>query len=149
MRQTLRVLLAAAVGFVAVVALIGLLTARDDPGIAPAPDEAATLGAPAERDDGPLTARERRLLEAGAVFLLYGDGRPPAPLVALRDELSGPPDPAVERAGQAVILRRADVDGVVALAWARTLRVDRADDERLRAFASYWLGRGADPSASG
>ncbi|MGH2856285.1 MAG: hypothetical protein ACRDMJ_02240, partial [Solirubrobacteraceae bacterium] len=55
--------------------------------------------------------------------------------------------PALAAAGGAIVLAyRPGVDGIVALAWTRMLRVSSAQDPALRAFAQFWLGRG-DPHA--
>lgn len=67
-----------------------------------------------------------------------------AMLVALAEEIAGPPDPALEEAGQAVIVeRRPDqATAIVARAWQRRLEADRADDAMVRAFVERWLGQG-------
>lgn len=83
-------------------------------------------------------------LELGDVILFYDGPRPPAPLAALQEELTGPFDAELAAAGQAVILApRAGSGAVTAAAWRRLLRADRADDPAVREFAEYWLGRGA------
>jgi hypothetical protein len=92
------------------------------------------------RDGVPLS--DDQLLEAlhlGNVVFAY-DGLP-AELKKIQDEISGPFDPELAAAGQAVILdRRPGVKGVIALAWRRELR--SGDPERLREFADAWLGQG-------
>jgi hypothetical protein len=92
------------------------------------------------RDGVPLS--DDQLLEAlhlGNVVFAY-DGSP-AELKKIQDEISGPFDPELAAAGQAVILdRRPGVKGVIALAWRRELR--SGDPERLREFADAWLGQG-------
>jgi hypothetical protein len=92
------------------------------------------------RDEVPLS--DDQLLEAlhlGNVVLAY-DGSPAA-LKKIQDEVSGPFDPQLAAAGQAVILdRRPGVKGVIALAWRRELRSD--DPAQLRDFADAWLGQG-------
>jgi hypothetical protein len=92
------------------------------------------------RDEVPLS--DDQLLEAlhlGNVVFAY-DGSPAA-LKKIQDEVSGPFDPQLAAAGQAVILdRRPGVKGVIALAWRRELRSD--DPAQLRDFADAWLGQG-------
>jgi hypothetical protein len=99
-----------------------------------------------------LPTREGRLspdeilhaLELGDVILFYDAARPPAALRALQREVSGPFDAEVAAAGQQVILARRDGAGAVtAAAWRRLLRADDPADPRVRAFAEYWIGRGA------
>jgi hypothetical protein len=92
-------------------------------------------------DDQLLTA-----LEQGNVVLAFNDPLQARALRSLADAVGGPFDPAVAAAGQAVILdrRRAGPRGTVtALAWRHELVVGSPSDARLRAFAQYWLGRGA------
>jgi hypothetical protein len=92
------------------------------------------------RDQVPLS--DDQLLEAlhlGNVVFAY-DGSPAA-LKKIQDEVSGPFDPELAAAGQAVILaRRPGVKGTIALAWRRELRSD--DPAQLREFADAWLGQG-------
>jgi hypothetical protein len=94
------------------------------------------------RDRTELT--DDQLLEAlhlGNVVLTYPTAQPPAALTSLQQDVSGPFDPAVAAAGQAVILaRRPGSKGIVALAWRRELRSD--DPAQLRAFADAWLAQG-------
>jgi uncharacterized protein DUF3105 len=82
-----------------------------------------------------------QLLEAlhlGNVVIAY-DGDPPSGV----QDVSGPFDPELAAAGQAVILdRRPGVGGVVALAWRRRLVAKGPDDPQLREFAEAWLGQG-------
>ncbi len=83
-------------------------------------------------------------LQAGDVVLMYGTAAPPPGLQALAGTLAPPFSAALAAAGQAVILaRRPGVTGVIGLAWTRLVRVARPGDPRLRAFANFWLGRGA------
>lgn len=134
---------AVAIGLAAVIGLVRFFDARDEAGVAPS----ATGGAvPGRAVDGPqLEPAQERLLARGNVIVVHGARRPPAALVALRDRLAGPPDPALTAAGQAVVLeRRAGVDGVEAHAWRRVLRTADPADPRLAAFVDYWLGRGDD-----
>jgi len=136
-------LVALVVGFAAVVGLMLFLNSRDDAHLDPS---AVVLpGEPFATPEQYLDAGQVRLLRRGDVYLLYGDRRAPAQLEALRERLSGPPDPALEQAGQAVVLvRRAGLDGVVALGGERILRASDASDPQLEPFASQLLG-GAQP----
>jgi hypothetical protein len=82
-------------------------------------------------------------LELGDVVILYETARPPAALVRLQRELTGPFDAELAAAGQAVVLARRPGSGpATALAWDRDLRASSASDPRLRDFAETWLGRG-------
>ena len=96
--------------------------------------------------DGARLSDDRILqaLETGNVVLVYGSTQPPPALRALADDLAGPFDPELAKAGQAVILaRRPATRGVVALAWRHLLHVRSATDPALRAFTDFWLGRPA------
>jgi hypothetical protein len=94
-------------------------------------------------DDQLLTA-----LAAGNVVFLYGTRRPPAGLRALANSVAAPFTPALAAAGQAVILgHRADIPGVIGLAWTRGLHVRTPTDPQLRSFALVWLGHGARAAA--
>lgn len=136
-------IVATIVGLACVIGLMLFLNSRDQAHVDPS---AVTL--PGERFANPgqyLDAQQLRLLRAGDVFLIYGGRRPAAELVALRDQLSGPPDPALERAGQAVVLvRRAGLKPIVALGGDRILVAPVADDPQLEQFAAQLLG-GAQP----
>jgi hypothetical protein len=82
-------------------------------------------------------------LRLGNVVLFYDGEKAPQALVALQEEVSGPFDPELAAAGQAVILaRRPSVGGIVALAWRRRLNASGPDDPKLREFAEAWLGQG-------
>jgi hypothetical protein len=133
---------AVVIGLIAVVGLIVFFNSRDDPGVDQSVDAGPVPGQTVAADPQ-LDAAQDRLLAAGNVIVLYGGARPPAALVALRERLSGPPDPALTEAGQAVVLQRGrGLRGVEAHAWRRVLRAQDPADPRLEAFASYWLGRG-------
>lgn len=83
-------------------------------------------------------------LELGNVVLAYPGARAPSALRSLQRDVAGPFDAELAAAGQALILgRRADAEGIVALAWARQLQVSSARDPALREFAEHWLGKGA------
>jgi hypothetical protein len=86
-------------------------------------------------------------LAAGNVVFMYGASQPPRGLAAIAQAVGGRFTPALAASGQAVILaRRPGARGVVALAWTRMLRSVSAPD--LRAFAQFWLGRGAGTTAT-
>ena len=102
------------------------------------PDRPPTSGPhrpePVERDQTELS--DDQILEAlhlGNVVIAY-EGDPPT---AVQDEVSGPFDPDLAAAGQAVILaRRPGIGETTALAWRRRGTGD------LRAFAEAYLGQG-------
>ena len=162
-----RVGLVAAGVLVAVAGLLALavaFNARDDPEVASAtgpgelqPDRGSGHDAAANVTDefptsGPhreeLVTRDRRrltddqilhALELGNVVILY-DGPPPA---AVQEEVAGPFDAEVARAGQAVILaRRPGAGPATALAWRHVYKAADPTDPGLREFAEAWLGRG-------
>jgi hypothetical protein len=151
-----------------VAGLVGLMafaSGRDDAGLAdhssegPGTYEAASTGDPPTSgaheqrnvtgedevsDDALLTA-----LEQGNVVIAYEQPKPPADLVQLREDLSGPFDAELAAAGQMVILvHRGDADGIQALAYQRRLRAESATDPQLRAFAEAWLGKGRETAGS-
>ena len=98
---------------------------------------------PIERDGRAIS--DDQLLEAlqlGNVVVFYGGDAPAGALLALQRDVSGPYDPRLAAAGQAVILaRRPGIVGVIALAWRRRLVARDASDPALRAFAEAWLGQ--------
>ena len=135
---------------------IGLLlffVARDDAPVEHRGATTSTVSAgPGEGTAGdagnelPMRDRARllRALEAGNVVLVYGERADRRRLEALAEEVAGEPDPALEEAGQAVLVaRRRGRRGVVGLAYQRILRVASPSDPELRRFADAWLGRGA------
>jgi hypothetical protein len=130
------------IGLAAVVALIAFFNSRDDAGV----DTGGSAQAPGEVFDQPqqyLDARQVTLLRKGDVYVVSARARAPA-LVGLRDALSGPPDPVLEQAGQAVVLvQKPGVEGVVALAHGHRLVTQDPSDPALERFAAHWLGRGA------
>ena len=92
-------------------------------------------------------SRDRMLsaLEQGNVVLVYGSRDFEPQLRGIQEEVAGPFDPSLAKAGQAVILDyRPETGGVVALAWRRMLRTSSADDPKLQQFADAWLGKGAE-----
>jgi uncharacterized protein DUF3105 len=83
-------------------------------------------------------------LQVGDVVIVYGGIRPPAGLEQFTRSVAPPFSPELAATGDAVILaRRPGTAGVLALAWAHMLRVQRASDPALREFVQFWLGRGA------
>jgi Protein of unknown function (DUF3105) len=98
--------------------------------------------------DGVRLTRDQVLqaLERGNVVVFFDSARAGRTLRALQGELTGPFDPAVAAAGQALILaRQPGTKGVIAAAWRHLLSVRSARDPQLTAFAQYWIGRGAQP----
>jgi len=129
---------AALVALLAVAGAVGLLlffASRDEAELATPP-----AGGPGEVAPGATSD----VLARGNVVIQHRRAADAAALRALAEELGGPPDPAVEQAGGAVLVRRrAGADApVVALAWRRRLEATGPDDPRLRAFVESWLGRG-------
>jgi hypothetical protein len=95
-------------------------------------------------DDQLLTA-----LAAGDVVFMYGTRTPPPQLAAAARTVAPAFTPALAASGQAAILaRRPGTAGILALAWAHMLRVMTPTDPALRAFAVFWLGRGAPHASS-
>ena len=84
-----------------------------------------------------------QILEAlalGNVVIAY-DGEAPS---AVQEEVSGPFDPELAAAGQAVILaKRPGIGAPQALAWRHRLVASGPDDPKLQEFAEAWLGQGA------
>jgi hypothetical protein len=81
-------------------------------------------------------------LALGDVVFLYSTPQPPTGLQTIANDVAPPFTPALARAGQAVILARwPGLSKVTAVAWTRVLRSDSGAE--LRAFAGYWLGKGA------
>jgi hypothetical protein len=127
--------LVAVLALAGAVALLLFFTARDEP----------ELATPAGAGPGePAPGATSDVLARGNVVIQHRRAADGAALRALAEEFSGPPDPAIEEAGTAVLVRRrAGADApVVALAWRRRLEATGPDDPRLRAFVESWLGRG-------
>jgi hypothetical protein len=144
------------------------VAAKVNPGLGQAfRDQGATALAPGQRrphyDSNPPTSGphipepvlldEARLsvdqlleaLELGDVVIFYGTRRPPYELTALANRLADAPfTPALAADGDAIILApRPRTVGLIATAWAHTVRVSAPDDPLLSQFVNYWLGRGA------
>jgi hypothetical protein len=127
------VVLAAAGAFGA----IAFFNARDDAGVN---TQQTGPGVPVAQL-GPI-ANEAPKTQAGNVVLLYANRSQRPALDALANDVAGPATPALQAAGQAVIVQHAsDAGGVVAIAGKRGLRVATPSDPQLRAFVEAWLGR--------
>lgn len=109
------------------------------------PSSGAHVPLPVLRDGVELNDDQLlQALENGNVVIFYGGHRAPAGLPALAQSIAGPFSLALAAAGQALILvRRPGTTGLIGLAWAHEVRVSAPNDQLLRAFAQYWLGRGA------
>jgi hypothetical protein len=108
------------------------------------PSSGGHTPSPVGRDRAELTDDQLlSALQLGNVVLVYPDAKPPAELVAIQNDVSGPFDPALEQAGQAVILMRRPDAKLQALAWKRRLVASAPSDPALRDFADAWLGQGA------
>jgi hypothetical protein len=109
------------------------------------PTSGAHFARPVLRDGARLS--DDQLLQAlalGDVVIMYGGPSPPPGLRTLAGSVASPFTPALAAAGQAVILaRRTGTSGLIGLAWAHMVRVAGPGDPLLRAFATFWLGRGA------
>jgi hypothetical protein len=88
-------------------------------------------------------AGARPVVAPGNVVLLFSDERETSALRALATDTGGPATPAVQAAGQAVIVRRQTGvrAPVVALTSDRRYDARGPDDPALRGFVEYWLGR--------
>lgn len=158
MRRALPVLAGVLIVAAGLFGLLSLFNGRDSgsvttdaasgPGVLEtAPGDPPTSGEPgSESLEGEGDVSDRALvsaLAAGNVALVYGTPKPPAELVAVQERTSGPFDPEIAAAGLSVVLvRRAGVDGVQALAWQRRLKADSPADPQLGQFVDVWLGRG-------
>lgn len=113
-------------------AALAFFNARDDATVA--------------RGDGPGRPRPPGTdppVRAGNVVLLHERPALEAPLQALAADIAGEPTPALQAAGQAVLVRRAANLGPDVRAITATRQIDAvgADDPQLRAFVEHWLGR--------
>jgi hypothetical protein len=109
------------------------------------PTSGAHVPQPVPSDGAPLDDDQLlQSLQTGNVVLMYGTRTAPPGLGALARAVAPPFSPYLAAAGQAVILaRRTGTSGVIGLAWSHMIRVGAPGDPLLRAFASFWLGRGA------
>ena len=125
--------------------------ARLRPGQAPPrydsepPTSGPHLPAAVDRDRAQLS--DDQLLQAlsvGDVVLMYGTRTPPQGLPSTARVIAPPFTPALAATGQAAVLAyRPGTTGVLGLAWTHMVHVRSPTDPTLRAFAQYWLGRGA------
>ena len=101
--------------------------------------EAVTADDATLNDDQLLQA-----LQVGNVVIAYGTRQPPPGLAAFARSAAPAFTPALAASGDAVILaRRPGTTGLVGLAWAHLIRVQKASDPGLAQFVAFWLGRGA------
>ncbi|MGZ4170639.1 MAG: DUF3105 domain-containing protein [Solirubrobacteraceae bacterium] len=109
------------------------------------PTSGPHLPAATDRTGAQLT--DDQLLQAlsvGDVVLMYGTRTPPPGLAAMATSIAPAFSPALAATGQAAVLAyRPSTTGVLGLAWAHMVHVRSPTDPTLRAFAQYWLGRGA------
>jgi hypothetical protein len=131
--KALLAIAAAVLGVIGVAALAAFFVSRDD----------ATVP---QQDAGPGVERApgaRPAVRPGNVVLLYSDERLTSDLRALAARTAGEPSPALEAAGQAVVLRRRPNlrTPVTAVTASRRLTATAADDPRLESFIEYWLGK--------
>lgn len=120
------------VAVLGVAALAAFFSSRDD----------ATIVGP----DGPGVARPasaQPTVKPGNVVLLYSDERLTSDLRALAQRTAGAPGPALQAAGQAVLVERRPgvASPVLALSSTRQLAAGGPDDQALEAFIEHWLGR--------
>jgi hypothetical protein len=124
---------AALLAVIGVAALAAFFVSRDD---ATVPDGGG----------GPGVARAAGAqphVKPGNVVLLYSDERLTSDLRDLAARTAGAPDPALEAAGQAVVVQRrpnlrAPITAVTA---RRQLKASGPADPALERFIEYWLGR--------
>ena len=134
MRRTALLAVAVLLALAGTVAIVSFLQSREDSGLG-STENGPGVAAPDE------TAPQ---LRAGNVVLTHRAADDGATLRALAEDLAGPPDPALEEAGQAIAVehRPDQAQAVVARAYRRRLEADSARDPALRRFAEFWLGRG-------
>jgi hypothetical protein len=99
----------------------------------------ATQSGPGE----PRPAGAEPRVRPGNVVLLHSDERLTRELRLLAERMAGPPDAALEAAGQAVLVQQRPNLGVPVTAVTATRMLEAAgpDDPALEAFIEYWLGR--------
>ena len=134
MRRAALLAVAVLVALAGTVAIVSFLQSREDSDIG-ATDDGPGVAAPDETEPR---------LRAGNLVLTHRSQADGPALRALAEDLAGPPDPALEEAGQAIAVehRPDQAQAVVARAYRRRLEADSARDPALRRFAEYWLGRG-------
>jgi hypothetical protein len=83
-------------------------------------------------------------LELGDVVIMYGSPTAPPGLRAVARQVAPAFNPALVATGaQLIFARRPGTNGLIGLAWAHMIRTTSATDPTLKAFAQYWIGRGA------
>lgn len=121
-------------------ALSSFVNGRDSASV----DTGGGPGVPRADDRGSLGA-EADVGVPGNVVLLHAAAQDGAALQTLAADVAGPPSPELERAGQAVLVRRdPGAGGIVAVSSTHVLRVTSDDDPQLRAFVEAWLGNPGD-----
>lgn len=120
------------------VAAVSFFSSTDD---ATQSEEAVKAAVPGEPSSG-AEARSETVRKGNVVVSLPKGFRSAA---ARLDEIYGPDTVALQRTGQAVVLRyRKDAKPPIrAFAFGHVVEVDSVDDPRLRGFIDYWLGRPA------
>jgi hypothetical protein len=98
---------------------------------------------PVTANDAVLTNDQLlQALEVGDVVFMYSTPKPPHGLQAVADSVAPRFSTPLAAHGQTVILaRRQGLPTITALAWRHIMRSNNAG--QLRAFAQYWLGKGA------
>jgi hypothetical protein len=117
---------------------IAFFNARDDAGVGAPEGDAPGVAVSELGVTAPAGVPE------GNVVVLFSDAGQKATLDALAEDIAGPPNPELEQAGQAVIVRRDPAaDGIVAVAGEQGLRVADPADPSLRAFIEGNVGASA------
>jgi len=118
---------------IGVAALASFFVSRDD---ATVPQNTDAPGAKRVPGTQPV-------VKPGNVMLLYSDERLTSDLRALAVRTAGAPSPALEAAGQAVLVQRRPNQRVPVTAVTTTheLTAGTPQDPELAAFIEYWLGR--------
>lgn len=131
--KAFRAIGAAVFAVICVAALAAFFASRDD---ATVPQQAGGPGVP-------RAANAQPEVKPGNVVLRYSDERLTRDLRALAARIAGEPTPALEAAGQAVLVQRAPNlrVAVTALTASRRLQASGPRDPALRSFVEYWLGR--------
>lgn len=124
---------AALLAVVGVAALAAFFVSRDD---ATVPQDEGGPGIERASNRDPQ-------VKPGNVVLLFSDERLTSDLRELAERTAGKPDPALEAAGQAVLLdRRPNMKvPVTAVTSKRLLQAAAPDDAKLQAFIEFWLGK--------
>lgn len=124
---------AAVVAVIGVAALAAFFVSRDE----------ATVPQQGEVPGVARAPGSRPAVKPGNILLLYSDERLTGELRALAARSAGEPSPALEAAGQAVLLeRRPNLTApVTAVTASRELEATAPEDPKLQSFIEYWLGR--------